>query len=156
MPPSTPATVTATVQYVGLITARSSDNGCATVSPLNVPATKPPGSSVYVAVFTVSPVAVGTCTVTVTDKKGNRAVVQVSVTAKGPLDRIAFASYGTTRRGLFLMQGDGSAVTPITDHGFAPALSPDGSKVAYECPDPNDPSRPVISWRTSTEATSGG
>lgn len=137
IPPGGNATVTATVQYVGLITARSSDAGCATVSPLSVPAVKPPGSSVYVATFTVTPVAAGSCTITVTDKKGNQAQVQVTVVGRQSLDRIVFASFGTTRKGLFVMHGDGSGLAPIIDHGFGPALSPDGTQVAYECEDPN-------------------
>jgi alpha-tubulin suppressor-like RCC1 family protein len=51
------------------------------VSPLSVPATKPPGSSLYVATFTVTPAAVGSCTITVTDKKGRQVQVPVEVKA---------------------------------------------------------------------------
>src|SRR5690348_14176834 len=57
IPPLLPATITAKVQFVGLITAASSNPGCATVAPASVPTTKPAGSSVYVATFTVTPVA---------------------------------------------------------------------------------------------------
>jgi alpha-tubulin suppressor-like RCC1 family protein len=81
IPPLAPATITAKVQFVGLITASSSNTNCATVAPASVPATKPPGSSVYVATFTVTPVAVGSCTITVTDKKGEQARMQVQVQA---------------------------------------------------------------------------
>ena len=77
----TPATLTAKVQFVGTITATSSDAGCATVTPASAPATKPPGSSVYVATFTVTPVASGTCTITLKDKKGEQVQAQVVVTA---------------------------------------------------------------------------
>jgi alpha-tubulin suppressor-like RCC1 family protein len=77
----TPATLTAKVQFVGVITAVSSDVGCATVAPSSVPATKPPGSPAYVATFTVTPVASGTCTITLTDKKGGQVQAQVVVTA---------------------------------------------------------------------------
>jgi Regulator of Chromosome Condensation (RCC1) repeat protein len=80
-PTATAATITATVQFVGLITASSSSTTCATVSPLSVPATKPPGSSLYVATFTVTPAAVGSCTITVTDKKGRQVQVPVEVKA---------------------------------------------------------------------------
>jgi hypothetical protein len=88
IPPATPATITAKVQFVGVITAATSNAGCATVAPASVPATKPPGSSVYVATFTVTPVAAGSCTITVTDKKGEQARVQVRVTRP----KIAFES----------------------------------------------------------------
>lgn len=56
--------MTARVQFVGTITAATSDAGCATVSPLSAPATQPPGSPVYVATFSVTPVGAGVCTVT--------------------------------------------------------------------------------------------
>ncbi len=68
----TPGTLIAKVQFVGTITATSSDAGCATVTPASAPATKPPGTSVYVATFTVTPVASGTCTITLKDKKGEQ------------------------------------------------------------------------------------
>jgi len=82
IPSATPASLRVTVQYTGLITAASSNSGCATVAPQSVPAEKPPGSSVYVAIFTVTPVGVGSCTITMTDKKGNQVQVQVQVTVK--------------------------------------------------------------------------
>ncbi len=72
-PAATPQTLTATVQYTGLVTATSAS--CATVSPVSVPAAKPAGSSVYLASFTVTPAAVGTCILTLTDKKGVRLSV---------------------------------------------------------------------------------
>jgi len=80
-------TLTVRVQYTGLITAAGST--CATVSPASVPATKPPGSSVYVATFTVTPTAVGTCTLVATDKKGVRVLVPVNVGAAGDMFFVA-------------------------------------------------------------------
>jgi hypothetical protein len=80
-------TLTVKVQYLSLITASSSS--CATVSPQSRPATKPPGSSVYVATFTFTPAAVGQCTVTVTDKKGNKVSVPVNVGAAGEMYFVA-------------------------------------------------------------------
>jgi alpha-tubulin suppressor-like RCC1 family protein len=82
VPPSTAATITAQVQFVGPITATTSSAACATVSPQSVPAAKPPGSAVYVATFTVTPVGPGSCTITLTDKHGDQAVVQVDVQQK--------------------------------------------------------------------------
>jgi alpha-tubulin suppressor-like RCC1 family protein len=73
------ATLTAKVQFVGPITATSSDQTCTVVTPASVPATKPPGSSLYVASFTVTAVAAGTCTITVRDKKGRQVAVPVHV-----------------------------------------------------------------------------
>jgi hypothetical protein len=86
-PAATPQTLTATVQYTGVITATGA--GCATVSPVSVPATKPPGSSVYLARFTVTPAAVGVCTLTLTDKKGVRVSVPVNVGAAGAMFFVA-------------------------------------------------------------------
>ena len=59
IPPRAGTTLTAQVQFTGTITARTSDAACATVTPLSVPATKPPGSSQYVATFSVTPVEKG-------------------------------------------------------------------------------------------------
>ena len=67
LPSSPSGTVTARVQFVGNISATTSNAACATVSPLSLPATKPAGSSVYVATFTVTGQAPGSCTVTLTD-----------------------------------------------------------------------------------------
>jgi GlcNAc-PI de-N-acetylase len=76
--PLEPATIVATVQYNGLIAA-SVDGDCASVAPASVPPTKPEGSSVYVATFTVTPVGGGSCTITVTDKKDRQVQVPVEV-----------------------------------------------------------------------------
>ena len=127
IPPLTPATITVRVQFVGLITAATSDAGCATVAPASVPATKPPGSSVYVATFTVTPVAVGSCTITVTDKKGEQVRMPVKVEPRP--DHIAFQS-GRDPGGIFLMNADGTGVMYVAS-GVSPALSPDGKKIAF-------------------------
>ena len=76
--PLSPATLTARVQYSGLITA-SADGDCASVAPTAIPASKPQGSSVYVAQFQVTPEAEGNCTIVITDKKGEQVRVPVEV-----------------------------------------------------------------------------
>jgi GlcNAc-PI de-N-acetylase len=86
-PAASSQTLRATVQYTGIITA--SAGSCVTVSPLSAPARKPAGSSAYVATFTVSPAAVGSCTVTLTDKKGVRVSVPVNVGAAGHMYFVA-------------------------------------------------------------------
>ncbi|HEU4829307.1 MAG TPA: hypothetical protein VFT04_08930, partial [Gemmatimonadales bacterium] len=86
IPSSTSATVTARVQFVGVITAATSDADCATVSPLSLPATKPAGSSVYVATFTITAVEQGNCVITLTDKRGGTASVTVQVRELPPVD----------------------------------------------------------------------
>lgn len=80
--------VTAKVQYTTTITAGVSP-GCASVTPASSPATKPPGGSVYVANFTVTPTAVGQCTLTLTDRKGAKADVPVNVGAAGHMFFVA-------------------------------------------------------------------
>ena len=109
--PGTSAIITAQVQFVGLISA-SVAPGCATVTPASVPTTKPPGSSVYVATFTVTPVQIGTCTITVTDKKGRRATVTVQVTAATP-GRIAFTSQRDDNIEIYVMDADGGNQTRL-------------------------------------------
>jgi hypothetical protein len=86
--PSAPSlTLTVRVQYSGRITAAGST--CASASPQSVPATKPEGSSVYVATFSITPTGVGSCVITVTDKKGRRVLVPVYVGAAGHLYFVA-------------------------------------------------------------------
>jgi Tol biopolymer transport system component len=131
IPPAVPATITATVQYVGQIMARTSDPACATVAPTSVPATKPPGSSVYVATFTVTPVAEGACTITLTDKKGQQVEVEVSVASGG---RIAFISTRDGNAEIYTVRPDGSQLTRLTttaEHEAEPAFSPDGRQIAF-------------------------
>jgi Tol biopolymer transport system component len=128
--PAAPATVTASVQFVGVITSSTSDAGCATVAPASLPATKPAGSSVYVATFSVTPVAPGTCTITLTDKKGGQVAVPVTVR----LARMAFSSDRDGNREIYLMDADGGRPTRLTSNAAlddAAALSPDGTRVAF-------------------------
>jgi WD40 repeat protein len=133
LPPGTAATLTATVQYVGPITAQSSDaTGCATVSPTSVPASKPAGSSVYVATFTVTPVAVGACTITLRDKKGQQVQVPVRVEGAVSGGRIAFTSVRDGNAEIYLIGASGPV--RVTNNDFRdldPVLSPDGQKIAF-------------------------
>jgi len=133
LPPGTPATLTARVQYVGLITARSSDaTGCATVTPSGVPASKPAGSSMYVATFTVTPVAVGSCTITLTDKKGQTVQVPVSVEGAVTGGRIVYTSARDGNLEIYLIGSSGSVrLTNNAARDFDPVLSPDGGKIAF-------------------------
>ena len=133
LPPGTPATLTAKAQYVGVITASSSDaTGCATVSPASVAATKPVGSSVIVATFTVTPVALGACTITLQDKKGQTVAVPVRVDGPVTGGRIVYASTQDGNAEIYLM-GSSGTVRLTHDDGldFDPMLSPDGQKIAF-------------------------
>ena len=135
--PGASKTFTATVQYGGLLTASSSDPACATPNPpVTASPEKPPGSSLYVAQFTVTGVGMGGCVVTVTDKKGNTASVRVSVSP------ITFASgrNGGGNGDIWLMDADGqnpvqlTTTKPSTNHPASesdPAWSPDGEKIAF-------------------------
>jgi hypothetical protein len=133
IPPTSTATVTGRVQFTGTITARTSDPGCATVSPLNVPATKPPGSSQYVATFTVTSVAAGSCTITVTDKQGRSVPVQVQVSLGGSAS-IVYAGYQDDKDGDLYRLGTGSTPIRLTnsageDHEVS--VSNDGTRIAF-------------------------
>jgi Tol biopolymer transport system component len=131
-PPTFTATVTARVQYVGIIASKSSDESCATVAPASLPATKPAGSPLYVATFTITPVGAGTCTVTLTDKKGTQVTVQVRVRAQ----RLVFA---TTRDGngnleIYDMLPDGTDPVRLTNNAArddVPSVARDGSKIVF-------------------------
>jgi hypothetical protein len=81
IPPRQKAVLTVTAQGQGVITASSSAVGCATVSPSSASAAKTAGSMGYTATFTVTPVDVGSCTITVSDKKGHQAQAPVTVRA---------------------------------------------------------------------------
>jgi Tol biopolymer transport system component len=133
LPPGTPATLTAKVQYVGTITATSSDAiGCATVTPSSVPASKPAGSSQYVATFTVTPVAVGACTITIQDKKGQAVEVPVSVEGAVTGGRIVYTSLRDGNLEIYLMGASGSVrLTNNPARDFDPVISPDGQKIAF-------------------------
>lgn len=133
IPPAATATLTASVQFTGLITARTSDANCATVSPLNVPATKPQGSPLYIATFTVRSVKVGSCTITVTDKQGRRVVVPVQVST-GLAARIVYTGYQDDKDGEIYMVGTGSTPIRLTNSAGADgqaSVSPDRTKIAF-------------------------
>jgi Tol biopolymer transport system component len=133
LPPGTPATLTARSQSVGTITATSSDpTGCAAVSPSSVAATKPAGSSVIVATFTVTPVALGTCTITLQDKKGQTVAVPVRVDGPVTGGRIVYASTQDGNLEIYLMGSSGTVrLTHTEDREFDPVISPDGQKIAF-------------------------
>lgn len=136
IPTSATGTVTARVQFIGTITASTSDAACATVSPLDLPATKPPGSSVYVATFTVTGQGRGSCTVTLTDKRGGTATVQVEVREAPPVDgtRLVFTSNREGNNELYTSNGDGSGLVRLTETAADekdPAFFPDRSKIVY-------------------------
>ncbi len=130
--PGLSKTFTATVQSAGMVTASSSNPRCATVSPTRTRSTDKPGeSSVYVAQFTVAPVGAGSCTLTITDRKGNVAYVGVSVV----LARIAFSSpRNQTSYQIYVMDPDGKHQVPVTktsSEEFQPAWSPDRTRIAF-------------------------
>ena len=134
---TTTGTVTASVQFTGTITASTSDAACATVSPLSLPATKPAGSSVYVATFTVTAEGAGTCTITLTDKRGGAATVQVEVRELPPVDgsRLLYSySPEVLNNNVYGSNPDGSDVITIADgeHDELWAVfTPDRSKIVY-------------------------
>jgi Tol biopolymer transport system component len=136
IPAAAGTTLTASVQYSGTITATTSDPGCATVDPLTVPTTKPRGSSVYVATFTVTPVAAGSCTITLTDKRGAMVQVPVLVRHAIPSDgsKMVVLSDRDGTFDLYLSDPDGSNVVRLTNNAEVeeePALSPDGTKIVF-------------------------
>lgn len=133
LPPGGSATLTATVQFTGPISATSTDDACAAASPLSVPAFKPAGSSVYVATFTVTAAGVGTCSITVTDKRGRSVVVPVVIDAPPP-PRIIFVSDRDGNPELYAMAPDGSGIMRLTntsDPEGAPRLSADGRRLLF-------------------------
>ncbi|HKP28537.1 MAG TPA: hypothetical protein VJU15_04010 [Gemmatimonadales bacterium] len=133
LPGGASQTLTAKVQYVGAITAASSDaTECASVSPTSVPATKPPGSSQYVATFTVTPVALGACTIRITDKKGQTVVVPVSVEGSVSGGHIVYTSLRDGNLEIYIMGSTGSTrLTNTSAREWDPILSPDGTKILF-------------------------
>ncbi len=121
--------MTASVQFVGLITAATSDAACATVAPASLPATKAPGTSLYVATFTVAPVAPGTCTITITDKKGGRRTVSVEV-----LDGRAAGILLSLGLRLARVDADNRVtyLTPSDLRAFSPSSPADGGRIAFQ------------------------
>jgi Tol biopolymer transport system component len=136
LPSAASGTITASVQFTGLITATTSDAACAVASPLNAPAMKPAGSSVYVATFTVTGAGPGSCTITLTDKRGGTATVQVQVREAPPVDgtKLVFSSNRDGNYELYSSNGDGSGLVRLTTTAANerdPAFFPDRSKVVY-------------------------
>lgn len=134
VPPGGSEVITVTVQYLTTVTSSSSNTGCATVSPTSTPTKKPKGSSAYIATFTVSSVAVGTCTITLADKNGKTATVLVSVLTALP-DRIVYTSGVNGTSDVYIMDLDGQNKTRLTAtpdvYDILPQLSADGRKVRF-------------------------
>lgn len=134
VPPGGSATITATVQFNGLITAATTDAACASVDPLDVPPEKPAGSSVYVATFTVAAVGVGDCSVIVTDKRGRSVTVPVTVKPPPP-PRLVFLSGRDGNAEIYSMALDGSNVVRLTktlEDESGPTISADGRRMLFK------------------------
>jgi WD40 repeat protein len=136
--PGLSRTLTAAVQYAGLLTAGSSNPRCATVSPTSTTSReKPEGSSVYLVQFTVTPAGAGECTVSVTDKKGNVAFAGVHVV----LARIAFShpvDDPVAAYQIYVMDPGGQNKTRVSNSAFneyQPAWSPDRTGIAFTVAD---------------------
>lgn len=80
--PGTSAVVTSSTQYAGTHYAASSDPAACTVTPSAMPAVVDPATGRKEVAFTVTGAAPGTCAVTITDRRGNSAVVAVTVEAR--------------------------------------------------------------------------
>lgn len=72
-------TVTYDVQFEGAVTAVSANPSVATVDPPSVQAVHDPGAGTKYATFTITGVAPGTTTVTITDKQGGSVTIDVTV-----------------------------------------------------------------------------
>src|ERR1700733_4776322 len=83
--PANSQTFVASTPFDGGIGAVSSDVTVATVDPAFAKIPKNQGDYRKSAIFTVTPVGLGTCSITVTDSKGNQASVSVSVSNGKPL-----------------------------------------------------------------------
>ena len=133
--PGLSRTFTATVQYAGLLSASSSDPRCATVSPTSTTSREKPGdSSEYLAQFTVTQVGAGSCTVSVTDKKGDVAFAGVHVV----LARIAFSHPAgdptSNAYQIYVMDPGGQNKTRVSNSSFEEyqaAWSPDRARIAF-------------------------
>lgn len=85
--PAQSQTVVASTQFAGSLAAVSDNTQVATVNPPSADVATPPNNSngVKSTTFTVTPVGSGSCTITITDKKGNRATVSVVVASSVPV-----------------------------------------------------------------------
>lgn len=80
---SAPQSFESNQNFNGIQTAQSSDPLCAIVDPTNTsPNLSPTRGGTKSATFAVTPEGAGICTITVTDKKGNSATVQVTVVSR--------------------------------------------------------------------------
>ena len=136
IPAASGTVLTASVQYSGTITATTSSAACATVNPLTAPATKPRGSSLYVATFTVTPVGAGSCTITLADKRGATSPVPVVVRHAIPTDgtKLVVLSDRDGTFDLYLGDPDGTDMVRLTNSAEVeddPVLSPDRSRIAF-------------------------
>ena len=77
--PTNAQTFTVSVRGDGALAAGSSNSQIASVNPASTQAAAQ-GGGVKTATFTVTPVAAGSCTIVVNDKKGNSVSVSVTVT----------------------------------------------------------------------------
>ena len=91
-PTAAAQSVVASENFAGTVSA--SAGTCATVSPASQDvAVTPRSGGIKTATFSVAPVAAGTCTVTLTDKKGNTAPVAITVGSLLP-GNLYVADYG--------------------------------------------------------------
>lgn len=154
VPPGGSALVTVTAQYLTTVTSVSSDTDCATVTPASVPTRKPKSSSVYTATFTVVAEGEGTCVVTLTDKNGKTATVEVSVLPPLP-DRIVYASDQYGAWDVFIMDLDGANKTRLTTttdlYEFFPSLSADGRRIVFVETDEANTTR--VNWIMSPDGS---
>jgi Tol biopolymer transport system component len=124
-------TFTVTTQFASIFTA--SAGSCVTVSPTTTtPVLNPQSSPRLSATFTVTPRAEGSCTVTVSDKKGNQVAVAISV----QYPTMAFSTLRTVPGPvqIYTMKADGSQVTRVSAPGMydiEPSWSPDGTRLAF-------------------------
>ena len=134
LPPGGSEVITVTAQYLTTVSSASSNTGCATVSPASVPTKKPKSSSSYIATFTLVPTGVGTCTITLSDKNGKSATVEVTVVAPLP-DRIVYVAWDGDQSDLWVMDLDGQNKAALTATAnideYAPSLSTDGRRVLF-------------------------
>jgi Tol biopolymer transport system component len=85
-----------------------------------------------VATFTVTPVAVGACTITLRDKKGQSVTVPVRVEGAVTGGRIVYTSSRDGNFEIYLMGASGSVrLTSNSARELDPVLSPDGEKIAF-------------------------
>jgi len=112
-------TFVASTQFEGDISAVSSNTAIATVNPASAQAVKDPNDSRKSVTFTVTPLAPGTCTITVTDKKGNTATVTITVLPLFPnLNGPTGITFNSTNNYLYVANFNvANPVTVYDEHG---------------------------------------